>query len=95
VSQANMNTSLKGTALIRGVSSGIGANFADRLACRGYDPLLVARSHERLDAPATRLTQPLRTNASISAQDRQDGGGHNLPREAPQAVDAGAHNGKW
>src|SRR3984893_19512484 len=48
-------TKTKGTALIPGPSTGIGAIYADRLAKRGYDLILVARNRSRLAALARRL----------------------------------------
>jgi short-subunit dehydrogenase len=49
-------TTSKGTALITGASTGIGAVYADRLAKRGYDLILVARSEAQLNILSGRLT---------------------------------------
>jgi short-subunit dehydrogenase len=47
----------KGTALITGASTGIGSIYADRLARRGYDLILVARDLQKLETVATRLSK--------------------------------------
>jgi hypothetical protein len=45
-----------GVALITGWSSGIGAVYADRVAKRGYDLILVARNEAQLKSLSARLT---------------------------------------
>src|SRR5690349_6796674 len=50
-----MSVANKGTALITGASSRIGAVYADRLARRGYGLILVARNRERLERLAGRI----------------------------------------
>jgi short-subunit dehydrogenase len=51
-----------GTALITGASSGIGAVYADRLARRGHDLVLVARDAARMETLAAKL----RAEAGVS-----------------------------
>jgi len=58
-----------GTALITGASSGIGAIYADRLARRGYNLILVARNRERLDALARRLADETGRTIEVVAAD--------------------------
>jgi uncharacterized protein len=62
----------QGTALITGASSGIGAVYADRLARRGYDLVLVARNQGRLEALAQRLQGETGRSIEIVAADLGD-----------------------
>jgi short-subunit dehydrogenase len=62
----------KGTALITGASSGIGAVYADRLARRGYDLILVARNRERLDGLAKQLAGETGRRVDVIAADLND-----------------------
>jgi short-subunit dehydrogenase len=59
----------KGTALVTGASSGIGAVYAERLAEQGYDVILVARNRDRLNALATRITSKTGRNFEVVTAD--------------------------
>jgi short-subunit dehydrogenase len=61
--------SSKGTALVTGASSGIGAVYADRLAKRGYDVILVARDAKRLAALAERIKTATGREAEVLPAD--------------------------
>ncbi|MCR6477299.1 SDR family oxidoreductase [Variovorax sp. ZS18.2.2] len=67
-----MTATSKGTALITGASSGIGAIYADRLARRGFDLVLVARNNDRLQALAARLTAETGRKIETIAADLTD-----------------------
>lgn len=64
-----MSNANKGTALITGASSGIGAIYADRLASQGYDLILVARSKDKLCNLARKISDTTRRSVEVVQAD--------------------------
>lgn len=67
-----MTTIHNGTALITGASAGIGAEYAEQLARRGHDLILVARDAARLEANAGRLRAATGRSVEVLAADLTD-----------------------
>ena len=63
------NTIHRGTAVITGASTGMGALYAGRLARMGYDLIIVARDHNRLNQLATHFTIDSGRNVEVVAAD--------------------------
>src|SRR6202034_2805321 len=68
----NMQPNHKGVAFITGCSSGIGVAFADRLAHRGHDLVIVARRGDRLTELAGRLKRETGVKVDTLAADLSD-----------------------
>jgi uncharacterized protein len=72
MSNSSNPTANLGTAVVTGASSGIGAVYADRLARRGYDLIVVARNRARLEKLATRITNETGRSVEIVTADLND-----------------------
>ena len=64
-----------GVALITGASSGIGAAYADRLAGRGHDIIIVSRDGPRLETQASALRASSGRKVEVLAADLADAAG--------------------
>jgi len=59
----------QGKALITGASTGMGAVYADRLANRGYNLILVARDESKLNAVANKIKSDYNVNVTVAPAD--------------------------
>lgn len=66
---AHSQTTKLGTAIVTGASSGIGKVYAERLASRGYDVILVARRQDRLKEIANDLSARFSVKAEALVAD--------------------------
>jgi uncharacterized protein len=62
----------RGSAVVTGASAGIGAVYADRLARRGFDLILVARNQARLKAVSARLRDETGRSVGVLPADLTD-----------------------
>lgn len=62
----------RGTAVVTGASTGMGALYAGRLARMGYDLIIVARNHNRLNQLAEHITTDSGRSVEVVVADLAD-----------------------
>lgn len=77
------------TALVTGASSGIGRSFAEELAARGFNLVLVARRIDRLEVLAERLEDKARIAVMPLEVDLADPGAAQRLLDATASIDIG------
>lgn len=70
--EVNTMSAVKGTAVVTGASTGMGAIYASRLAQMGYDLIIVARDHNRLNQLASHITTDTERSVEVVAADLSD-----------------------
>lgn len=65
-------TNIRGKAVITGASGGIGAVYADRLAERGFDLILIARSADKLAQVSDQIRSKTGRNVEVFPADLTD-----------------------
>ncbi|PLR37858.1 SDR family oxidoreductase [Chimaeribacter californicus] len=63
---------VKGTAVVTGASTGMGAIYAAKLAKMGYDLIIIARNHNRLNQMAGHITTDTGRNVEVVVADLGD-----------------------
>ncbi len=76
-------------AIVTGASQGIGEGFADTLARRGYNVVLVSRRVERLNALAARLREEMHVETRVVSADLSRAGAGRAVMEAVDDLDVG------